>query len=141
MAHPLRIYQTSFVVSDLDRSVAFYCDVLGMKKKNIIQPESAGASIITGYPGVQMRIAQLMSGDHEIELIQYLSPQGAKRPLERKDLGAAHIAFQVEDIHAVYNNLVAKGVRFVNPPHGVRTAFACYFYDPDGITLELIQRL
>lgn len=141
MPNKFRLYQTSFVVSDFDRSVAFYSNVLGMTVKRISRTESNDAGIVTGYPGAQLRIAQLMSGDHEIELIQYLKPQGATRPPERKDTGAAHIAFLIDDVDAVYKELLAKGVSFVNPPHHIKSVKACYFLDPDGITLELIQQM
>jgi catechol 2,3-dioxygenase-like lactoylglutathione lyase family enzyme len=54
-------------------------------------------------------------------------------------VGAAHLAFEVDDIDQAYNDLTRKGVRFVSPPRRSGNVKGCYFEDPDGITLELLQ--
>ncbi|MBM4406261.1 MAG: VOC family protein [Chloroflexi bacterium] len=141
MSGKLRLYQTSFTVSDFDRSIAFYRDVLGMTVKRTFLKDGETLGVMTGYPGTQLRIAMLAAGDHEIELLHYIPAAGKKQPPERRDIGAGHIAFQVDDIEAVYKDLKAKGVRFVSPPQDFGAAKACYFTDPDGITLELVQRM
>ncbi len=136
----MRVCQTSFTVSDLDRSVAFYRDVLGLTLKHMAAPKGEKVSAVTGYPGSTLRTALLYSGEHEVELIQYLTPAGKPQIPERRDAGAAHMAFRSKDIEADYRRLKDKGVRFVSPPQDFGTAKACYFTDPDGITLELLQR-
>lgn len=81
---------------------------------------------------------------HDVELVEYLDPRGVPSSARRCDPGTAHLAFAVSDIEAVHARLLAHGVDFVSPPAhitaGVNTGGACcYFLDPDGHTLELVQ--
>jgi len=143
VASALRVCQTSFTVSDLDRSVAFYRDVLGFKLQHIAEPSAAAnpkVGMVTGFPNTRLRVALFNVDGHELELIQYVTPPGKRTAPERRDTGAAHIAFRVSDCDAAYRELLAKGVKFVSPPQDFGAAKACYFTDPDGITLELLQR-
>ncbi|MBI3967613.1 MAG: VOC family protein [Chloroflexi bacterium] len=140
-------HHTSFTVSDLDRSLAFYRDVLGLEVTAEIGGSTPYVSKVVGYPDAKLRIAflRLPGTSHRLELIQYLSPAGDRPPLETKDTGSGHLAFLVDDMLTVYEALRAKGVRFRSPPVEVtpgdpNTGRAVYFADPDGITLELIQR-
>jgi catechol-2,3-dioxygenase len=77
-------------------------------------------------------------------LIQYLNPPGTNRPSEqqydRSISGATHLAFIVDDIDAVYERLLAAGGRKLNPPEPTRPGVVqCYFQDPDGNWIELIE--
>ena len=65
--------------------------------------------------------------------------------LEPRNVGNAHICFVVEDLAALYERLMEKGVNTISPPVEVDTGVntggsSLYLYDPDGITLELFQR-
>ena len=140
----LGMAHTSFTVSDIDRSVAFYRDILGMEL--VSQSEGSGpiAETILDMPGVHLKVAFLKAGDEMLELTEYLSPKG--RPYDRRtcDVGPCHIAFWVADIHQAYRDLSAKGVRFKSAPQPAgkpgATTWACLVTDPDGITLELLQQ-
>jgi catechol 2,3-dioxygenase-like lactoylglutathione lyase family enzyme len=139
----VRVCQTSFTVADLDRSVAFYRDVMGFKLRHIAEPSASAnprVGVITGFPGARIRVAMFDIDGYELELIQYVAPAGKSATPERRDAGAAHIAFRSQDIESDYQRLKARGVRFVSPPQDFGAAKACYFTDPDGITLELLQR-
>ena len=137
------VAHTSFTVSDISKSVAFYCDVLGMEL--VSQSEGSGLVVeaILGMPGAHIKGAFLKSVDHTIELMQYVSPRG--KPYDRRtcDTGPSHIAFWVKDIHKAYKALSAKGVNFKSSPQAVelsgKKSWACYLTDPDGITLEFMQ--
>ena len=81
---------------------------------------------------------------HDLELVAYLEPRGERGDVNVYNPGAAHMAFSVRDAIAEYERLSAAGVEFVSPPNlitaGVNTGgYACYFRDPDTITLELSQ--
>jgi catechol 2,3-dioxygenase-like lactoylglutathione lyase family enzyme len=138
---------TSFTVSDLERSIAFYCDVLGFELVKTIRRGRPWIAEMTGFPGADLKIAVLQLGgrEHVLELIEYASPTGAgPRRVPTNDVGAAHVSFSVMDIDAVYHRLVDAGVEFVSPPITVAEqpsagARAAYFRDPDGIPLELQQ--
>lgn len=133
---------TSFTVSDLDRSVAFYRDALGFAVERTFEAEGDRISRITGMPGAHLKIALLVLGSFRLELIQYLSPPGKKLDLSTNNTGASHIGFYVEDIQAAYNKLKAQGIQFRSLPTSADDTrpLVAYFSDPDGITLELQQR-
>jgi catechol 2,3-dioxygenase-like lactoylglutathione lyase family enzyme len=143
----VRVHHTGFTVSNLERSLAFYRDVLGMQ----VLAEQIGTadylSAVTGFAGVRLNMAFLkVSGedDHILELLEYASHSADPTPRETNRPGNGHLCFIVDEIEVWYTNLTAKGVRFVNEPAlitaGVnRGARAAYFRDPDGFTLELFQ--
>jgi catechol 2,3-dioxygenase-like lactoylglutathione lyase family enzyme len=142
------VFHTGLTVSDLDRSIAFYRDVLGLEL--VSQWDSAQPYLrrIVGFPDAELRIALLRlhgSGPgHHVELLEYRAPRGARGDARTCNPGNAHIAFRVDDLDAAYAELSAKGVRFKSTPvsieHGANQGGkAIYFLDPDDITLELVQ--
>ena len=123
-------------MSDLDRSVAFYRDLFGFTVERVSESSGTDVSGMTGLPGSHFKLALSQHSGHLLELIQYLSPRGTSKAPSRNDVGAAHIAFYVDDAQETYRILHAHGVRFVTPPQDRGAVIACYFLDPDGITLE-----
>ena len=136
------VNHTSFTVSDLARSVAFYRDVLGMKLE--FETETSGDFIrtVTAFPDAHIKVAVLSLGNHRLELIQYLAPKGTVLDLRTCNVGAPHLAFWCDDIQKTYQELQGKGVSFKSAPmrSDVSGNWACYFTDPDGIALELNLR-
>lgn len=145
------IFHTGLTVSDLDRSVAFYRDVLGLEL--VTQWDSAQPYLrtVVGFPDAELRIALLriprvgvgVSG-HHVELLEYRQPRGRRGDPRTCNPGNVHVSFMVEDLDAAYAELLAKGVRFKSEPveitHGRnRGAKAVYLLDPDDITLEFVQ--
>ena len=140
---------TGFVVSDMERSRAFYRDLLGLQEERDQILEGEFISELVGYPNARLHIVYLGPGDmrHSVELIQYLNPPGDVVTLpQRHQVGATHLGVIVDDLDAFYQELSAKGVRFVSPP-AVRPGAVypmarkgCYMQDPDGNWLELLER-
>jgi catechol 2,3-dioxygenase-like lactoylglutathione lyase family enzyme len=140
------IHHTCITVSDLDRSVAFYRDLLGLELIMTEESERSGddRSKALGVPKAKVKLAILRAGDARVELIEYVTAKG--RPYDRgnNDAGTMHIAFQVHDIDAIYQLLVDHGVRFTSPPATIPAGPMqgwrwTYFSDPDGVSLEIIQ--
>jgi lactoylglutathione lyase len=145
------MFHTGLTVSDLDRSITFYRDVLGLEL--VAQWDSAQPYLrtVVGFPDAELRIALLRvprsapgASGHHVELLEYRVPRGTRGDARTCNPGNAHIAFAVEDLDAAYAELRAKGVRFKSAPvditHGRnRGARAVYLLDPDDITLELVQ--
>lgn len=132
---------SAFTVSNLDRSIAFYCAVIGFKVDTIFETQSPAIRQITGFPDAHLKIAHLLLGGFRLELVQYLAPRGRALDLSTCNVGTAHIAFYADDVDQTYRELEGKGVKFRGAPvAGVpgRPRVA-YFLDPDGITLELSQ--
>jgi catechol 2,3-dioxygenase-like lactoylglutathione lyase family enzyme len=105
-----------------------------------------------GIPGAILEVAQFAvpgvppaRSTHMLELVEYIEPRGRDLgELATNSVGCAHLALMVDDIHERYIRMVAQGVPFRNPPVAITAGaneggFACYFCDPDGITLELLQ--
>jgi lactoylglutathione lyase len=141
-----RIHHTGLTVRDLDRSVAFYRDVLGCSV--VFEQEKTGGYLadIVGYPGASVRMTHLRApaGDHVIELFQYLEPLVLDADLEPARLGNAHLCFLVPDLAATFARLESAGIVFHSAPIDVDTGAnaggrGIYLRDPDGITLELFQ--
>jgi catechol 2,3-dioxygenase-like lactoylglutathione lyase family enzyme len=141
------LHHTGLTVSELDRSVAFYRDLLGCEVLATQEQEGGYLAAIVGYSDAHVRMAHLRvpGSEHVIELFQYLSPAGDRADVEPRNVGASHLCFIVADLPALYDSLLARGVTsFVSPPIEVDTGInrgglALYLRDPDGITVELFQ--
>jgi len=145
------VWHFSFTVADLDRSVAFYRELLGFELVHTQTQDNAYTRRLVGLPDAVLRVAQLAVpgqprgvSSHDLELVEYVRPKGVREPGRICDPGAAHLAVTVEDAWMTYELLSAAGVRFVSPPNAITAGvneggFACYFLDPDDIVLELLQ--
>ena len=142
-----RTHHTSFTVKDMDRSVAFYRDLLGMELVGEQGGKVPYLATITGFEGADLRVVFVKptpDSDFMIELIQYRHPVGTPADVRTCNPGSAHICFVVTGIHEMHERLSAAGVAFKSAPvpivAGRHTGgFAVYLTDPDGITLELLQ--
>ena len=77
------MHHTGFVVADLDKSVAFYRDVMGLTVNVSRERKGGPVTQVLGYEDTHLKIALLSIGDgHTLELIQYVHPTGAARPTD-----------------------------------------------------------
>lgn len=141
----------SFTVSDIERSVAWFVDVLGLELVHRQRQENEYTQKLVGMTGAVLEVAQLklpsldpVYSTHMVELIEYVEPAGERPLLPTNNVGVAHLALIVTDIHERYERMRAQGVEFVNPPVEItaganKGGWACYLRDPDGLTLELLQ--
>ena len=138
---PKWLEHAALSVTDLDRSIAFYRDRLGLRLVRVIESE-AGAKLgdIVGLPGCQARIAHLESEKGMLELFEYRKPRGKRVARTQADIGFSHVGFATADIHAEYARLREAGVEFFNAPVEFRPgAWVVYFRGPDGEVGELRQ--
>jgi catechol 2,3-dioxygenase-like lactoylglutathione lyase family enzyme len=140
-------HHLGLTVSDVERSVRFYRDILGL---NLLRRRSSDAPYLgeqTGHPGLRLEMAsfQLTSdGGLTLEVVQYMSHAGAPADSATNRAGSTHVCFRVDDIHRAYDSLTALGVRFLTAPVPITSGpnqggLAVYFFDPDDYTLELFQ--
>jgi len=138
------VHHHSIAVSNLDKSIRFYRDTLGMKL--MFTGESSGEELSkgVGVKGASLKLAVLEGGNSSIELIQYVTPKG--KPYDRLpcDVGTMHIGFLVSDVHKMYDDLMKKGIKFNTPPSEITEGpmkgwIWTYFKDPDGAQLELVE--
>lgn len=145
------VWHFSFTVSDLDRSVAFYRDLLGFELVHTQEQDNPYTRRLVGLPDAVLRVAQLAIpgqprglSTHDLELVEYVRPKGVRGDGRICDPGAAHLAITVSDARGEHERLSAAGVRFVSAPNAITAGvneggFACYFHDPDDIVLELLE--
>lgn len=142
------VHHVSRTVSDMDRSLHFYRDLLGLRV--VLDTEMRGEMLSreVALEGAHLRLVELAAdGDSELlELLQYFAPDGAPFPANARcsDIGAHHIALAVANIGAAYRNLLAQGVRFTCDPQEVDAGYfaghwTAYCHDPDGLIVELWQ--
>ena len=136
-------------VSDLDRSVDFYSNVLHFEK--VAEFEVAGDPYehLEGVFGLRMRKARLRLGDEALELTEYLAPRGLSFPPDShsNDLWFQHVAIIVSDMDRAYAWLRQNHVQHASPgpqqlPDWNQAAGgiqAFYFRDPDGHFLEILK--
>lgn len=145
----LNMTHTGVVVTDMQRSLEFYRDVLGLEIERDFELEGDFISQMTDYPSTRMHIIYLGREDlnHSLELIQYMNPEGEPvPPRELKQIGATHVGFVIDDMDALYKELTAKGAKFANPPalradaKPAQAMKGCYVQDPDGNWLEFAER-
>jgi catechol 2,3-dioxygenase-like lactoylglutathione lyase family enzyme/quinol monooxygenase YgiN len=140
-----KFHHAAVVVSDLDRSVDFYTRLFGGEVEVIRGIEGEEMAALHGLPSARFDLAFLRYGEARIELFQFHEPAPAEGPgpLAANQIGAAHVAFQIDDVMAAYERLLAAGVEFSRPPlaptEGEAAGFVLAFlYDPDGNRIELI---
>ena len=141
----------SFTVADIDRSVDFYTNVLGMELVHTQEQHNEYTAKLVGYENAHLKVAQLVvaaqnreRSGHLLELVEYVFPDCDPTDTATCRPGSAHLAFQVDDCRKEYERMTALGVRFKSPPNAItaginKGGFTCYFLDPDDITLEILQ--
>ncbi len=148
----LAIDHINFVVSDLERSVRFYTELLGFVESKRAHLEGDWIESIVGLKGVVADVAFVIApaGEPRIELLCYRTPKGEALPANSlaNTVGIRHIAFRVDDIHATVSKLKGAGVRLLSEPvvvpetvvtHDAGHKMLCYFHDPDGVLLEITE--
>jgi catechol 2,3-dioxygenase-like lactoylglutathione lyase family enzyme len=128
-------------VASLERSIAFYRDLLGMQLIQEVAFAGEKYESILGLKGAKGRIAILRIGNLELEFFEFGHPVGRTADSNRPvcDAGIAHFAVQVEDLAGLYARLHAAGVVFHSPPIDFGCALATYLRDPDGNVIEMLQ--
>jgi len=138
-------HHTGITVSDLERSLAFWRDVLGFELSHRAHHTGELASEVTGVPEAEISIAVLKGYGHKIELLEYLAPKDRKRIAVRPcDVGSVHVAFTVENLDDILNTIAASGWRTAGKPQTLRSGpnagkRVIYVRDPDGTTIEFMQ--
>ena len=136
----------SVTSGDLDRSLAFYCDLLGLELRARGEAQGSSEFAITGIADPAVRWADLQLPHGQIlELIEYERPRGTPSRPEPNDPGATHISLRVPDADAACERLREAGASVRTDPVTIESpgawdgARAFYAADPDGVTVELIR--
>ena len=125
----MRLLHTMLRVGDLERSIAFYTEVLSMR---LLRRKD--------YPGGRFTLAFVGYGEESDTTVLELTHNWDTSSYEI-GTGYGHIALGVDDIQATCEAMAAKGGRVVRPPGAMKhgTTVIAFVEDPDGYKVELIQ--
>ena len=145
---PFRILaadHTGITVANLERSLAFWRDVLGFELSHSPHQTGELASEITGVAGAEISIAVLKGYGHKIELLEYRAPAERHRiALRPCDVGSVHVAFTVDNLDAILGTIAASGWKAAGKPQTITAGpntgkRVVYVRDPDGTTIEFME--
>jgi lactoylglutathione lyase len=121
--HTVKYLHTMVRVTDLDASLDFYCDKLGLEEVRRTEVEAGRFTLVfLAAPGDR---------EAQVELTYNWDPEAL-----RGGRNFGHIAYRVEDIYAACKRLRNGGVAILRPP---RDGYMAFVRSPDGISIELLQ--
>jgi len=143
------IAAVGFTVSDMDRSVPFYRDVLTFEAVSDVEVDGPEYDQLWGVFGVRARIVRMRLGNQQLELTEFLSPPDLRPipvPSYSNDLWFQHFAIVVRNMDEAWARLRKHHVRQISPrPQTIPVSNvagagikAIKFRDPDGHNLELL---
>jgi methylmalonyl-CoA/ethylmalonyl-CoA epimerase len=125
-----QIDHIGMAVKNLDESVAFYRQVMGL--------EVSSTEVFNG-----MKIAFLRIGDSELELIEDLTPTAPSLAMSRNGEGMQHVAYRVDNIEQALQEMRAKGIALIDerPRPGARKARVAFLHPKStkGVLIELVE--
>src|SRR6266849_7047049 len=137
------------VVSDMDRSVDFYSEVLTFEKVSDVEVSGADYEHLEGLFGVRIRVVRMRLGGEILELTEFLTPPGRPIPADSRsnDRWFQHIAIITGDMDKAYQTLREHKVKYASTGPQLLPAYiknaagirAFYFRDPDNHFLEVLQ--
>ena len=128
MTHILGVHHVNLTVTDLDRSVAWYCDVLGLQRGWEVNDESTGHHKVA-----------LLVPDSTLRLVLSHHRNGSEEAFDETRTGLDHLAFTVADLADLeewQRRFESKGVDHSPIKEGA-TGMLITFRDPDNIQLEM----
>jgi len=135
---------TGIITKDINKSLEFYKDILGLELIQDFTDSSDYINEITGLNGATAHFLKLQAKDGTvIELLEYLTHPSELVKLPIINVGVCHIAFRVINADIVYRKLVEKEVKVLSKPVvsscGIAKVFFCL--DPDNIRVEIVEMI
>lgn len=141
------LYHFGLTVRDLDKSLAFYRDVVGMEQEYYSEVASDAFDELIANSGVKIRFVYLTLAQFRLQLIEYVAGgDNQALPLQHNRAGNPHMSIWVDDVEAKYAEVIGRGD--VNVTSGIITqeyqdigARNFYVTDPDGVQVEFSEKL
>ena len=131
-------------VFDLEKSVKFYTEVIGMEIEYRAHHEGDKVSRVVDVANATLNICVLRKGAVRLELIDYGKPEQKRVEYKNQSSpGLVHIAMKVSDVEETYTRMKALGYGFNSEPMVTREngPKICYFRGPDNVVMELYEVL
>lgn len=130
----LRLDHVGIAVKNLEESLKFYTEVLGLK--------STGVEVVEEQ---KVKVAFLPCGDSELELLESTSPDGPiAKFIEKNGEGIQHVALRVDNIEGALEYLKEQGIRLIDqsPRYGAGGAKIAFLHPKatNGVLLEISER-
>jgi catechol 2,3-dioxygenase-like lactoylglutathione lyase family enzyme len=135
----LESHHVGLTVSDLDRAVDFYRDILDCSV--IAEFEVSGEAFATGVDieEASARFAHLDGGSVRIELVEYEPPAEGRSVPQLNDTGATHLGLEVENLDVFYEQLPST-VKTLSSPQTTETGTRILFLrDPEDNLIEILE--
>jgi lactoylglutathione lyase len=127
----MRYLHTMVRVADVDASLDFYCNKLGMKEMRRYESEAGRFTLIY----LAARDDEGAAGSEKAPLLELTYNWDPENYTGGRNFG--HLAYEVDDIYATCQNLMDGGVTINRPP---RDGYMAFIKSPDGISIELLQK-
>lgn len=149
--HTGPVKRTTIVVADIERSLAFYRDLLGMDVFYDGRIGNPGASDVTATPCEGLRMVVLQAQKSEVGMIGLMEIQQPRVPLtatqwdRRLKTGETILVIPTDEMRSLHERMLAAGVFVVTPPVRVVVPDRPEIHemmvrDPDGVVVNLTQR-
>tara|TARA_B100000519_G_scaffold74233_1_gene63829 strand:- start:102 stop:545 length:444 start_codon:yes stop_codon:yes gene_type:complete len=146
MSKPLVVgyRHTGIITKDINKSLYFYKDILGLQEIQDFTDSSDYINEITGLNGAIAHFIKLKCLDGSvIELLEYPSHQTEPINASIINVGICHIALRVHNADDAYDRLMNEKIKVISKPvlssEGIAKVFFCL--DPDGVRVEIVEML
>jgi lactoylglutathione lyase len=138
------LFHVGLTVKNLERSIAFYRDVVGMKETEwrMMNAKSKEFDTLTNNPGAELKVTHLTLDSFMLQLIEYVAGGGTTLDLHHNNVGSPHLCIYVPDVEAKFKEVKQRGdvtitSSLVQIAPNMRSF---YTEDPDGVPVEFLQR-
>lgn len=131
------------IVSDMEKSINFYCKLLGHKIIIDFIEHGEYFSQLVGMPISKARVVKANASDGiYVELIQFLTHKNIEPNSNAYNVRSrCHICYTVDNIEEIYSKLVSEGIKFISKP--LKSPFdpvkTCFCYDPDNTMIQFVE--
>ena len=131
------------VVENLEKSLKFYRDILGLKVFKILDIEGKYPEAVFNIKGIKLTYAKMLSPQQSRNSPPIFELHYWRKPRILPRRGHSHISFTVKNIDAEYKRLSRLGVKFISSPKRApdNNTKVCFGYDPENNLIEFVEDL
>ncbi len=128
-------------VKNLEASLRFYREVVGMTVEMNFALENGGFAKLTRNPAAAIKGAYVMAGTFRLQLLEYTAGGGTAQTIHHNNIGSPHMSFGVSDVEAKFREVQAMGWPKIisDIVEVVPKVRSFYVEDPDGVPVEFFQ--